>query len=313
MRDGKCVSIDEVERGLGCGCTCAACGHRLIAKKGKIRTAHFAHAAKSDCERMGETHLHLAAKQILMDRKEILLPDFRGREYLTTSITSSPMHKDLYQHAKETVTKGEIVLMDNIREEEGLDGIRPDIIFEKGGRELLVEIRVTHATEKEKIRDIRKRKLPCIEIDLSRTPRDKSLQELEHIVIGDGPEPAPRTWLSHPKGERKAALRSTARKEEFVRRIRAARSKLTVRGAYGGIGSDVVDHCPVNVYQGRHQIRIIDCIYCEHHVAYFGPEDEELHGELTGRDDFDVVYTNCIPKVVLTPRGNRRKYYPKRF
>ncbi|MDE2759371.1 MAG: hypothetical protein OXH90_03610 [Paracoccaceae bacterium] len=66
----------------------------------------------------------------------------------------------------------------------------------------MVEIRVTHATEKEKIRDIRQRKIPCIEIDLSRTPHDVSLQYLEGIVIGDGPEPAPRTWLSNPRGER---------------------------------------------------------------------------------------------------------------
>ena len=71
VRDGQCVGINEVECGRKCGCVCAACGHQLVAKQGEIRAWHFAHDVQSDCNNMGETHIHLAAKQILRDRKKL--------------------------------------------------------------------------------------------------------------------------------------------------------------------------------------------------------------------------------------------------
>lgn len=316
VRDGQCVGINEVERGRKCGCVCAACGHPLVARQGEIRVWHFAHDVQSDCNNMGETHIHLAAKQILRDRKKIVLPAFHGREYgqegepdkeyLTSSILYSPMHTDLCNEASEALFEAIEISADDILVEESLQGIRPDIILEREGRQLLVEIRVSHETDVEKRKEIRRRKQPCIEIDLSKTPRDISLPELEGLVVGDGPKPAPRRWLSCPKGERKDVSRREGRKREFSRRVKDARSKLEVRWPYGGIGSDVVDHCPLNVYRGRHQIRIIDCVYCEHHVAHFGQGDEDLHGELTGRKDSCVVYTNCTPIKSVSPLGKHR-------
>ena len=296
-KDGRYVSIDEVERGLKCGCICKACESPLVARKGEIRTPHFAHAVRSDCKRMGETHLHHAAKQILQDRMEIFLPEFSGREYgqkgepnkeyLTESILRSPMHQDLRDESVGVVTKKELVQADKVRVEESLGGIRPDVIMEKKGRLLLVEIRVTHETEEVKRKEIRRRKLSCIEIDLSKTKRDIILKDLEGIVVGYGSKPAPRQWLSHPKGQERAAIQSKLRKKEFARRIEMDGNKLAMRGAYGGFGSDVVDRCPLFVSQG-----ISNCITCKYHVAYFGSGDEYLHAELTNRKDSDVVY--CI-------------------
>lgn len=314
VRDGQCVGINEVERGRKCGCICAACGHQLVARQGEIRAWHFAHDVQSNCNNMGETHIHLAAKQILRDRKKIVLPAFHGRiygkegepdkEYLTSSILCSPMHKDLCNDARGALYEAIEISADDVLVEESLQGIRPDIILEREGRQLLVEIRVSHETDVEKRKEIRRRKQSCIEIDLSKTPRDISLPELEGLVVGDGPEPAPRRWLSCPKGERKDVLQREWRKREFSRRVKDARSKMKVRWPYGGIGSDVVDHCPLNVYQGRHQVRISDCLYCEHHVAYFDPGDEDLHGELTGRKDSFIVYTNCTPTKSVFPLEN---------
>ena len=152
------------------------------------------------------------------------------------------MHKDLLEESRKIVTKGGIVRMDHVREEEGLDGIRPDIIFEKGGRKLLVEISVTHATGEEKINMIQKLELPCIEIDLSKTPRNISMHDLEDMVIGDGPEPASRKWLSHPKGEMVDAEKRHQLKKEFTRRIRTAARKLNIRWSW--IGTEVLNHAP---------------------------------------------------------------------
>lgn len=308
--DGRCVNIDEVPRGKDCGCICKKCEQPLIAKQGEKNAWHFAHAAQSDCKGMGETHLHLAAKQILKKRREILLPNYRGREfgqswdedkeYLTVSMLCSPRHRDLLEESRGIVTKGEIVEADDdVKEEERLEGFQPDIIIPKGDRELLVEIRVTHKTEEEKISRIREREWPCIEIDLSKTPRDISMQDLEGVVVGDGPKHAPRKWLCHPKGEKKDAELRDERKREFKRRIRQDTArKLKVWSAR--IGSSVVAQCPIYTYRGRHSIRLFDCYDCEHHIVHFDPDyDEELHDELTGKKYKDyaghggIVYCAC--------------------
>ena len=43
LKDNKIVTIDEVERGLECGCVCIHCHARLKARKGDEREHHFAH------------------------------------------------------------------------------------------------------------------------------------------------------------------------------------------------------------------------------------------------------------------------------
>ncbi len=118
VKDKRCISIEHVERGKQCGCVCGACGYPLVARKGDKRTWHFAHAVGGDCQKIGETHLHLAAKQILQDKKEILLPDYFGKEYgrisepgkdyLTESVLWSPMQRDLQNWSKEPVIKSTV-------------------------------------------------------------------------------------------------------------------------------------------------------------------------------------------------------------
>lgn len=46
---GKAVGIADVKKGRACNCICPSCGKPLVARQGKIRTWHFAHATKSDC------------------------------------------------------------------------------------------------------------------------------------------------------------------------------------------------------------------------------------------------------------------------
>lgn len=70
LKDGLTTHISEVERGLKCGCTCPACGEKLIAKKGQYVTHHFAHQASKDCEYGYESSLHFAAKEILSQSKK---------------------------------------------------------------------------------------------------------------------------------------------------------------------------------------------------------------------------------------------------
>lgn len=58
---GEIVSIDDVERGLRCGCHCPSCEARLVARKGEENAHNFAHIAgsKQDCTYSFETSIRL--------------------------------------------------------------------------------------------------------------------------------------------------------------------------------------------------------------------------------------------------------------
>ena len=71
--NGETTHISEAENGLKCACICPTCGGALIAKQGKVVEHHFAHASGDECQHAVET-AHLAAKEILAVRKELVLP-----------------------------------------------------------------------------------------------------------------------------------------------------------------------------------------------------------------------------------------------
>ncbi|TDX84933.1 competence protein CoiA [Amycolatopsis arida] len=48
--------------------TCPGCGSSVIAKPGRVKIPHFAHAVSSDCPSAGESISHLAAKHLLAER-----------------------------------------------------------------------------------------------------------------------------------------------------------------------------------------------------------------------------------------------------
>lgn len=61
--NGNFVHIDEVAKGLDCGCCCPSCNEKLVAKNGGMkRMHHFAHVSGVDCEGAYETMLHQLAK-----------------------------------------------------------------------------------------------------------------------------------------------------------------------------------------------------------------------------------------------------------
>ena len=72
--NGTPTHISEAERGLKCGCICPLCRKDLVARQGKVMGHHFAHAKGAECAHAVETALHLAAKDILAKRREIVLP-----------------------------------------------------------------------------------------------------------------------------------------------------------------------------------------------------------------------------------------------
>ena len=126
IRNGKLVSIEQVESGLNCNCFCPACNNRLIARKGLEKQHHFAHYNSDDCGKGIETIIHQLSKEILSKSKTFRTPALKLRNSDIILIEETDIQ------------------IDNVRLEYRLENIIPDIIIESKGKELLIEITVTH-------------------------------------------------------------------------------------------------------------------------------------------------------------------------
>ena len=193
VREGRLLHISEVPRGLACGCMCPACGDRLVARQGSLREHHFAHAAGKDCRTAVETAFHLAAKEILASRKEIVLPSVeiqfhfhRYRDSGDKSLTIAPEGR--YQ-------------LTSVALERRLTNIVPDVLAHVEDRPLLIEVRVTHGIEEQKLARIQNLDMSTVEIDLSAAPRDLPWKDLEELVVESGTH---KQWIYNAVAERRA-------------------------------------------------------------------------------------------------------------
>ena len=73
LQGGRLYEPLQVPNGQACDCVCPGCHRPLIARQ-NAKTPHFAHAPGEDCAHALETAVHLAAKQIITDRRELRLP-----------------------------------------------------------------------------------------------------------------------------------------------------------------------------------------------------------------------------------------------
>ncbi|MDU1309989.1 MAG: hypothetical protein E6923_04610 [Clostridium sp.] len=212
LRENKIVHISDLnssERGLNCNCTCIECGGKLIAKFCKDKVNHFAHDKKSDCSGGLETALHLFAKDVLSKRKEIIIPSM-SIQYCNFSLDRKKItllsedkqlnNSDLEYYIEQlnyikgynekiknyNVCKRQKILFDSVELEKNLGEVIPDIILYMRGNPLLVEIVVTHFIDDRKRKEIERRKLSTIEIDLSKY-KDSFFKlnrsEIEELII----------------------------------------------------------------------------------------------------------------------------------
>lgn len=239
LQDGQLRHISEVRRGRDCQCSCPACGVELVAKKGAVVRHHFAHHAGDTCKYAVETALHLAAKDILLSAKEMVLPKVQ--------VEFNPYGKDPILLAPEASYK-----ITDVRLEKSVGKIVPDVIIESLGRKILIEIFVTHKTGSEKIKHIQSLGLSAVEIDLSETPRDLSIRDLELLILSGG---AHKRWLHNAASEKRKA----------VELAKAERMPITRRGPADLIRH--VDDCPIaaRVWRGKPYANLFqDCLYCPH-------------------------------------------------
>jgi hypothetical protein len=202
---GRMRHVSEVPAGLSSRCVCPACGTPLVAYKGKLKRHHFGHHADHACSGAFETALHEFAKQVLADSRMLWLPPLIAR----------------HGQAEKRIRPAGEFSYDAVDVEKAMPNMRPDVIVRSGDAVLMVEIAVRHPCEETKLALIRERRLPAIEIDLSRIRYDGSPREHADAVL----RLAPRHWLfnrhvDQAEGElrQQAIIRAS---EEDARRDRA--------------------------------------------------------------------------------------------
>lgn len=170
LKDGKMAYIEDVENGYKCGCFCACCNQPLVAKNGgTLKIHHFAHK-NAECKHAYETMVHVLAKEVFAE----IYKDYKV-----------PQKKIYY---KNNFDKNNSKCLDistlferfiDVKSEQMIEDIIPDIILKDvNGRELIVEIKVTHGVDENKRGKIEKAKLSCVEFDLSKLERNDGTDEI---------------------------------------------------------------------------------------------------------------------------------------
>lgn len=192
LKDGILTHVSKVPNGLECGCICANCSERLVAKgniEGKTfkKIAHFAHYSGAECSGAIESAIHLLAKSIIIESRKIQLPDFH---FDYDQKNSSTKYKEL-----------NLVQFDRIDQEQKLEGdggvIIADIAAKKDNSALIIEFANTHFIDDEKRKKLRESNLSCIEVNLKNQTLDKN--SLESFLLSKSQD---IYWINNPKLER---------------------------------------------------------------------------------------------------------------
>ena len=177
--DGSIVHVGTVKSGLACDCRCPGCGVRLVARKGPVKEHHFAHYNSVPCRVAVETALHKLAKQILNQRRELLIPE------VAVDVGDE----------REVGSPAQMFHFDRAELETPEQGFIPDVVLYKGDRRLIIEVYVTHLTGALKRQRIALTDVSALEIDLSKVPRDASEEQIADAICRH----APRHWLHNTK------------------------------------------------------------------------------------------------------------------
>lgn len=167
LRAGVMVHVQNVAYGKNCGCVCAECLQKLVACNREPRKVakYFRHANGAECPGGYETAIHRAAKEVLLRRREVSLPGCDRRVSFCAS--------DGREFSEVVALTSQKVIPEEAYEESWQEGIRPDVVFVFTGKQIYIEVRVTHAVDELKKQKIMEKGCRAIEIDLGNlTPID---------------------------------------------------------------------------------------------------------------------------------------------
>lgn len=263
LRDNELISVDNVERGRKCNCVCPYCKQPLIAKKGNFRIHHFAHDKDFSCEHGYETSLHLLAKEILSESKSIVLP----------ALTRGSRNKFILEKSIE------VKILD-VRLEQYIDDVKPDVIIDTEMGTFYIEIYVTHKVDSVKIDKLKEHGINTIEVNLSNKKEAIGKDELSTILLSDN---SLKKWIYH---------RSTSKLNQYISH------------------KNKIDNCRL---QKTHKPDYMYCVYkCEFYLDeidnkhFYCKKAQEVKSyqkkvfvDMENCDDGPVICRNCNTIMVL--------------
>ncbi|MCD0495543.1 hypothetical protein LP085_01640 [Achromobacter sp. MY14] len=141
-----------------------------------------------------ESLLHVVAKRILEEERQIRLPDL-----VATAHSVLPNGDRLVSSAR---LPGTIVELGDVQLEMPIGQTRPDVVAQMYGPPpwntgtLLIEITVTNAIAEERLERIRRNNLPALEIDVRQFGGEVTRSEYAQLIVD---EVAGKRWLHHPE------------------------------------------------------------------------------------------------------------------
>ncbi|WP_344759577.1 hypothetical protein [Luteimonas lutimaris] len=167
------------------------------AQTSRRRRPHFAHLTDTGCQTGRETGIHLRAKQLIAERRQLRVPAWDG-DWIEMPNPPQASDADGHVHVGRRVDyPARQSALHKVELERWFGTYKPDVYAWDEAGELLVEIRVTHAVDERKAERVQAHGRRMIEIDLSRLDRDTphDLAAFEQAVLND---PANRVWISCP-------------------------------------------------------------------------------------------------------------------
>lgn len=206
---GKMVHVDDVPRGLACGCVCPCCHERLLARHGEVKEHGFAHHSDSRGANLKICYmvsLYKLAEQIIETRKRVHVPSYYGIfpgkdiEFVEVKIDGRFEREDK----------------------------QPDVMAtSRDGKKYIIEFTFDYKVQHKQAVDYKN--LNCLEINLS----GQTLETVERFLLEDDKD---RKWLNNqelfdsiePRYE-KANLRIRVKDEDDCRKCELYGSCVGVR------------------------------------------------------------------------------------
>jgi len=205
IADAQMVAPDEVARGAACNCLCPGCDKPVVARHGTEREWHFAHAKGEACEHGYEASVHEIAKQLIRQRRCLLLPA------LEVTITATDAFGQIVEE-RVHVQDARTVRFDECKTSQIRNDVTVDVVGRIADREILVEITVFHRLMPDKRERLQATGLPSMQIDLDEFKVQHATRAGIEFAIFE--KLTNRCWLQHPRmddARRDAQVRLDAR------------------------------------------------------------------------------------------------------